>query len=407
MPRETVRPFVIVSDAPGQRTGLGRIATDLAARIWEHVPEVDLLHVGAVKAGPLPPQGIALDLDVSWPTWGFNESPQTPWRDVLLSAMRWAYPHGWTAPPIIFVVQDPARMYEWLAATPSTPSDPFRWWGYCSVDATTKAGTIGGPAAAAVQWADRVLAYGPYGARALSKLTETPVPWIPHGIDRRIFSPRGEAVPGTDGHRLLAPLDGQAVLGGVATNQPRKDLGLFFGVLAELRQRGHNLRGWLHVDREIGEAWSVPQLAKEFGVDSWQALTVTTEMTDQELAACYSGCAVTLAVGRGEGFGYPIAESLACGTPCVHADHGGGADLLPMEYLVTPSWLHAEGPYVVERPILSVEWTAKTVEAILTKKIPHFANMPNGDLWHTGLDWEIVWPQFAQWIQEGLDHDGR
>ena len=106
---------------------------------------------------------------------------------------------------------------------------------------------------------------------------------VPHGVDP-VFGPDG---PRADGDYVLA----------VATLEPRKNLER---VVDAAREAGVELRvvgarGWGGVE-----------------VDGWVG-----EIPDAELAALYRGARCVLYPSLYEGFGLPVLEAMACGTPVV------------------------------------------------------------------------------------------
>src|SRR4029077_11733014 len=132
-------------------------------------------------------------------------------------------------------------------------------------------------------------------------------------------------------------------------------LGLLFASVAELKRRGHSVGLWLHTD-VLSKAWDVGQLAEDFCFRRGEIFVSATAdhgvVADAHLAARYAASTVTLAPGLGEGFGYPIVESLACGTPVVHGNYGGGVDLMPCEaWLVEPAAWRLESCYALMRPV--------------------------------------------------------
>lgn len=144
---------------------------------------------------------------------------------------------------------------------------------------------------------------------------------IPHGIDSGIFYPRDRRRARLDfgyhvfgeGQQHIIKSD-EFLVGIIATNQPRKDWPLAFETVSILRiKHNKNVRLWIHTDA-LERYWSIPTLAQDYGLSdcSWATLS---DLTDDQLAWGYSACDVTLGIGRGEGFGLPLAESLACGTP--------------------------------------------------------------------------------------------
>jgi glycosyltransferase involved in cell wall biosynthesis len=106
---------------------------------------------------------------------------------------------------------------------------------------------------------------------------------IPNGVDP-VFTPEGLRA---EGDYVLA----------VATLEPRKNLGRAVSAAREagVELRVVGARGWGGVE-----------------VDGWVG-----EIPDTELAALYRGARCVLYPALYEGFGLPVAEAMACGTPVV------------------------------------------------------------------------------------------
>ncbi len=395
-------PFVLLGDAPLQPTGMSHIATDLAASLWASAEAlgIDLLHVGQLHGvNGMPKSGLPVNLGVPWSTWSYGESEDFGDTQVQ-EALKWKW-SGKAQGGVVFAVQDPARSFSLLKPL-STP-DWWQRWGYFSVDGVNRNGTIGGPAAQAIRGFHRVLGYAQYGAWVLGRVRQTGVHYLPHGLDPAVWHARLTPEEYQWAAATLNPTGReQLILGCVATNQPRKDLWAYVEVLRTLVQLGRPVRGWLHIDQEIGPAWSVPQLAADAGLD-WQHLTVTTRMTSRQLASCYSLCAATFAPGRGEGFGYPILESLACGSPCVHVDTAAGAELIEPRWRIPVDAWQAVGPYGILRPLMDVSEAVNMTDLALTagQDGTYRAKLAAETLGR--FDRNTLWAEhWLPWLREGL-----
>jgi glycosyltransferase involved in cell wall biosynthesis len=381
-------PFCVYSDGPRLPTGLARITRDLCQRLWA---ERDSLGIDLLQVGYDPLPGPA----VEWPLFsGAKLDTEDTWGATMVSAA-WARYFG-NRQGVLFSVWDASRMYHLLQC-----QGPEARWGYIPVDSWNVNGSIGGPAGEAVQRYDRVLAYGRWGSEVLRTLRSGAVPYLPHGLDLDVWGFMHPEQRKEQAEAILGRRPGEVVVGCVATNQPRKDLGLYFATLAELRSRGVKVRGWLHVDTMI-RAWSVQQLVSDFGLA--KKVSVSLSLDDAELSACYALCDATIAPGLGEGWGFPIAESLACGTPVVHGDYAGGAELVPLNAWRVPACAERlEGIYAVRRPVFDPKDMANAVMRALdwVKEEPLVVQQYcRGQVEY--LSWPILWPRFRAWFQRGL-----
>lgn len=408
-------PFIVFGDGPRLHSGLARIARDVAVRLFAEEEELGIrvLQVGLDKPGGWHWQ--------AWDFYGFQQTQKDCGRAALeqvTEELRLEHDQE----PIILGIFDPSRLYDLTRAVethldyiPHEDHLQAKIWGYLPIDSHNVQEMIGGPAAELTHNLDRVLAYGPYGAGVLKRTLDhirhrgprahNSVSWLPHGLEPGVFVPThfDAADPAwKDWYRLLPPE--ALVVGCVATNQGRKDLGLLFAAGAQLRLMGEDVALWLHTDLMVKD-WSIVQLAQDFLFPKDRIFVSTEPITDQQLAGRYAWSHVTLAPGLGEGFGYPIVESLACGTPCVHGNYAGGAELLPPMWRVEPVAWRLESCYALQRPVFdpAVVATVLRVAATHKRQDPDACRAYcSGSVEH--LSWKSLWPRWRSWIRTGLRH---
>lgn len=395
-------PFILFGDGPRLTSGLARIARDLATQLYAREEE---LGIQFAQVGIDDPDGWHFG---AWPFYGFQPTMQDYGRTALLQAVTDLHTETGHR-PVVFTIQDPARVYDltrtdqdWQQRSTVLRAEviPAEFWSYFAVDAQNPHGRLGGPAAAAVGAVQRVLAYGQWGAGVLSAtLQGTPaVEYLPHGIDTRIFHPQAQP-DGPFDDWYCRQQTGTLILGCVAANQPRKDFGLLFATVADLASRGVPVAVWLHTDRLTGASWDVGELVRQFSLRKEQVFVSTHDIGDAALAGRYAHSACTLAVGLGEGFGYPIVESLACGTPVIHGNYGGGVELIPdPRCLVEPVAWRVESVYALVRPVFKAsDWSAAVLR--MSRSGLTAADWA-GSVAH--LDWQQLWPAWQQWFETGL-----
>jgi glycosyltransferase involved in cell wall biosynthesis len=163
--------------------------------------------------------------------------------------------------------------------------------------------------------ADAVIAVSECSKRDAVHLYNTPaekIHVIPEGVDAHFRPVRDRArlaqvreQYGLPDHFVLF----------VGTIEPRKNLPVLFEALASRRARGLDMWPLVIVGKP---GWLVePILARitELGLQDW--VYRTGFVPDDDLPALYSAATVSVMPSRYEGFGLPVLEAMACGTPVV------------------------------------------------------------------------------------------
>jgi glycosyltransferase involved in cell wall biosynthesis len=384
-------PLLILSDSPSSFSGLGRITRELSQRIASNLGDkfrLATLGYGGVGSAKFPWQQYNICGDLPSRRW-FVPELYTAWND---------FSGGERG--VVLTIWDSTRL-DWLAYPNNCPDKamrawliekPFQLWGYWPVDAEGVGGGLPHGYSRIMQRYDRNLAYSDWAKRLMEHdgiLADA----LPHGIDTSVWVQR----PKRTGRKKLRatglPVDDDSfVVGVVATNQTRKDWGLAFATCAELRKRGKDVVMWCHTDTWLRE-WDLVALAQDFGMTGKVCIT-TPPMSDEEMTFFYSACDVTLGIGLGEGFGYPIFESLACGTPCIHGAYGGAYEHLSEWMCPRPDSSRYEGQFSCKRPIYDPKHIADICNGAIRKVE---CNLP------VELDWNTLWSRWSDWLLKGVN----
>lgn len=372
-------PFLLVGDHPSLPSGLGRILRELAQQFADD-PALDLdVRIVGCRPGGTGPDGVPRG---TLPVWSFLQSDNQALEIAQQVHLAWQTWWG-TTPGVLFTIWDALRL-----AGLVQHKGPWEHWAYLPVDAAMIGGGYTDLPAHVVRQVDRLLAYGAYGHAVVNDV-RAKTPFLPHGLHDEWFQDE-------DVKR------GQAVIGCVMTNQPRKDWATALATVKVLRDRGARVKLWAHTDR-AGGYWDLPVLIHMYGLDKVVQLT-EAPLTDQQLRGAYQQCRVTMLPSLGEGFGYPIVESLASGVPCIHTTFGGGAELVPRSEWKVPVRAHRVDGNGVERPVLLAEDFANAVSRAWDWQ-ERWADGGVGYLRGTvaHLNWRHLYPRFRSWVKQGLD----
>jgi len=383
-------PILFVSDNPASFGGLSRIGRDLAC-LAATDPQWRVGYLG---------RGEGNKRRFPFVMYPFHESGQ--WGENVIREVWEDFSAGENG--IIMTLDDASRRL-WFTQSQGLPADLQRFlgpernflkWGYFPVDGVGINGvTLGIESRQAVAGYDRVLAASEWGANVLKAGGRADTDWMPHGIHADIFHPISKAR-----EQLNGSTDGIYV-GCIMANQSRKDFPEAFRCAAQLKsQYGSRFKFWMHTNTLLN-AWNVYALASECGVAD--CIEVTTELSDHQLALRYSACDCTILPSGGEGFGFPIAESLSCGTACIVTDYAAGQEIVPAACRVLPMALKTETQYNVNRAVIS---------GIA------FANAAYGQIEEKRRDWDfrqaqlvdsvkhLAWANlkypWLRWLREGL-----
>lgn len=338
--------------------------------------------------------------------YGGPGSTKFPWPDYHMHSIE-----GWLVPELPLVADDFAGNEEltilfiwdlsrlaWFADPRQCPMPHLRKyleskkphkWLYHPIDSEGPNGGLSVKLATTLKGFDRILDYSEFSCKVTGN-TES----LPHGIDTSVFYPRDRKQSKQEFRKagFMGLKDDSFLVGIVATNQARKDWALGIQTCKILLDRGLDVRVWCHVD-DIARYWDLAALIVDYELQGRVVIT-TSNFTDEQMSTWYSACDTTLAPSS-EGFGFPIYESLASGTPCIHPDYAGGAEWLPEWMTVEVIAWKYDGIYCCKRPVCNASMMADAAQYQLDIKTP--STLP------LELDWNNLWPRWEKWLREGAE----
>ena len=392
MKLDTTRPIplLILGDGPDLHTGLGRIGHDLAW-LLSSMPEFRLGYLGRQSMGRA---------KYPWANYSYPESGQwgehyleTAWED-LSQGRRGVIFTIWDAHRLLWFA-DPQGIGGWLEKF--LRSGKFERWGYFMQDGDgVKSGCLPVESAHIMSQYQRVLLASKWAWEiARGELETVGIDWLPHGINRSTFKPL-DRLPLRSAWNLK---DDDTLIGCVMSNQERKS----WPVVMEAVSMLDSAYLWVHTDRMFG-SWNLWALAKEYGLED-RLIVEDRALTDKELALRYCACDCTVLISGGEGFCYPVAESLSCGTPVVTGSYGAQAELCPSHLLANPVAFEIRTNHNLRRAV----YTGEKVAARLRWVVEEQRKARRGEVepldyscYVEHLDWPLLSVQWKKWARRGL-----
>lgn len=386
---DTPTPLLILGDGPDLLSGLGRIGHDLAW-LLSSMPEFNVGYLGRQSFGRA---------KFPWATYTFSPSEQ--WGEQRIKEA-WQDLSGGKR-GVILTVWDASRLL-WFADGRGTGLQDwydqrhFERWGYFMVDsAGVQPDKLPMEQAHVMANYDRVLIASRWGHHLAknSLPPECDLDWMPHPINRNIFKPMDRAY----GRSALGVANDVPLIGCVMTNQERKHWATAIATLALLPKP---YRMWIHTD-VLTKSWNILALATEYGVVDrliWEGSNgVGRALSDTELAMRYSACDATFLISGCEGFAYPVAESLSCGTPVIVGNYGAQGDLSPWH--VAPSWRRIETTHNVLRAEYYPWAFADQIELVISES-KDGCKREECEALVQHLHMPLLGVQWKKWFRKGL-----
>lgn len=148
---------------------------------------------------------------------------------------------------------------------------------------------------------------------------------VPNGIDAELYSPAGTAYPVPSGKSFRFLFVGGTI--------HRKGIDL---LLAAYRHAFSAQDDVCLVIKDMGGAsfyqgQTAQEMIRRFSADpaAPEIVYIDQNLPPEGMAALYRSCHCLAHPYRGEGFGLPIAEAMACGVPVIVTGHGAALDFCP------------------------------------------------------------------------------
>jgi glycosyltransferase involved in cell wall biosynthesis len=157
---------------------------------------------------------------------------------------------------------------------------------------------------------------------------------------------------------------------------------------------------YLHTALMDKSGWNIPALADRYRFPRErllfdEKLAVGSGVSEQELAARYGMCDFTILPTRGEGWGLPILEAMACGIPVLTTDYSAHPSFCkPGSLFIDIITRESEPITNIERVIVSVKDLARKIDLIIKDNVLRQRLSRDGLAQAQNYNWPIVLKQW-------------
>lgn len=331
-----------VSDSPLLATGFGRVTFELTTRLGS-VPGIEIACLGWGHDGwPVEPDRYPLRI------YPGSHGNQTQGFDRAIAEYR----------PDIVISLGEIWMMQWLSQHPARAQ--CRWVAYFPVDS----GPLYPPWEPMLMGIDEIVTMADFGRAVIhASLPSKRLHTIHHGVNPEVFRPLDDREQLKSHPRYR----GRFVVGCVARNQPRKNIPALIKAFALLKDRIPELHLYLHMDPcDVGH--DLVTLLRRYGLQGRADITspgfaLNDPLPDADLNRLYNLFDLMVLPTQGEGFGLPIIESMAAGTPVIATDCSACSELVRGRgELARVLTTLTTGTNLVEHAIVDVEDLAARIE---------------------------------------------
>jgi glycosyltransferase involved in cell wall biosynthesis len=223
-------------------------------------------------------------------------------------------------PDLIFWLNDPWVIEKYLLHKPEGYKRYHKNLAYFPIDA----GPLKPEWAKILSDMDAQVCYSNFAERILTEANEGKRPknlfQIYHGVDTKTFFPINQSLAR---QQLDLPQDA-FIVGMVARNQYRKRFDILMKAFVKFAENKPKAKLYLHTGlQDVG--FDIPDLSRQFDLKDRLILTegmdVSAPIPAKALNLIYNSFDVNALISLGDGFGLPVAESMATGCPQLVSDH--------------------------------------------------------------------------------------
>jgi glycosyltransferase involved in cell wall biosynthesis len=225
-------------------------------------------------------------------------------------------------PDLLFLFNDPWIIEKYIDHKPDNISAPFlKTIGYYPVDA----GPINPKTIKFLNGLDAQVCYSHFAERIITEGNGGKYPdnlhQIYHGVDTKSYYPMQQQLARNE---LGIPINSW-IVGMVARNQYRKRFDILISAFAKFAKDKDDVKLYLHtVLDDVG--FDIADLINnQFKISDklilTEGMTPAKGVSEEQLNLIYNSLDVNALISLGDGFGLPVAESMAVGCPQIVSDH--------------------------------------------------------------------------------------